>query len=140
MEGLLLVVLNEKPTCFHVDQLKKKITIDNIVFNEYEDNDYSGFYDWMRNSLGEIIGLRYTRLDGFEPIIITALKKLPYLNFTHEKITEIYFNPNRDYVEDNSNDQDIGVCKMYVSANQTYAILLDILYLTPDEFSSIKIT
>ncbi|MEO6979653.1 MAG: hypothetical protein ABI113_14780 [Mucilaginibacter sp.] len=139
MEGLLLVDLSEEPTCFHVDQLKKKITIDNIVFDEYEDNDYSGFYDWMRNPLGEIIGLRYTRLDGFEPIIITALKKLPYLNFTHEKIIEIYFNPNRDYVEDNSNDQDIGVCKMYVSANQTYAILLDILYLTPDEFSSIKL-
>jgi len=139
MEGLLLIDLSEKPTCFHVDQLEKKITIDNIVFDEYEDNDYSGFYDWMRNSLGEIIGLRYTRLDGFEPIIITALKKLPYLNFTHEKIIEIYFNPNRNYVEDNSNDQDIGVCKIYVSANQTYAILLDILYLTPDEFSSIKL-
>ncbi len=139
MEGLLLIDLNEEHTCFHVDQLKKKITIDNIVFDEYEDNDYSGFYDWMRNSLGEIIGLRYTRLDVFEPIIITALKKLPYLNFTYEKIIEIYFNPNRDYIEDNSNDQDFGVCKMYVSANQTYAILLDILYLTPDEFSSIKL-
>ena len=139
MEGLILVVLNEKPTCFHLDQLKKKIVFGDIVLDEYEDNDYSGFYDWMRNSVGEIIGLRYTRLDGFEPAISTALKKLPYVNFTHEKIIEIYFNPNRDYVEANSNDQDIGICKMYVSTNQMYAILLDILYLTSDEVLSIKL-
>jgi hypothetical protein len=139
MEGLLLVVCNERPTCIHIDQLEKKITIDNNVLNEYEDNDYSGFYDWMRNYLGHIIGVRYTRLDGFEPIVLTALKKLPCLHFSHAKICEIYFNSDRDYVRDISNDQDFGVCKMYMASNQTYAILLDLLYLTYDEYSSITL-
>jgi hypothetical protein len=132
-------VLNKKIKFIHIDQLKTKITMDNIVFEKFEDNDYSGFYDWMRNSMGMIIGVRYTRLAKFKPCVTTALKKLSYLYLKHEQIFEIYFNLDRNYLDDISNDQDNGVCKMYVLGNETYAILLDLLYMINIEFSSIKL-
>jgi hypothetical protein len=140
MEGLLFVILSENPTCHHLNQLRNEIIIDKNIFNAYENDNFSGFYDWLRNSFGNIIGLRYTRLGKFKLSMLNALKKSPSVYFIEDEIMEIYFGSTRDYIEDISNDQDIGTCKIYMALDLTFAILLDILYLTNDEFSSISLS
>ena len=138
MEGLLFIILGKEPSCYHINKSDNVIRIGNDAFKAIEKDNYSGFYDWLRNEIGEVIGIRYTRLKGFQPVVKEALNGLYYAIFTHKKIIEIYFYSKRDYKAETSNDQDIGICKLYVSGN-SYAILLDILYLTNDEFLSIPI-
>lgn len=138
MEGLLFVVLSKELNCYHIDKLEKKITLNKNIFVECDDNDFSGFYDWLRDSTGKVIGVRYTTLDSFKQVLIKSLKRLPYVNFVHEKIVEIYFHDkNRSIDDENSNDQDFGICKVYSLSNSTFAILFDIEYLTKYEFLSI---
>lgn len=137
---LLLVIFNAKPNCYHLDRVERNLKINNIQYKEFEDNDYSGFYDWLRNAIGQIIGIRYTRLDPFNSTLVAQLKKIPYINFVHKKIIEIYFSHHRNYLDSISNDQDFGTCKLYVSADQTYAMLFDAGYLISNEFSSILFT
>jgi hypothetical protein len=140
MEGLLFVILSENPTCRHLNKFGNEMFIDKTIFKAYENDNYSGFYDWLRNSTGNIIGLRYTRLENLELSAINTLKRLPYMDFTGNQIMEIYFNSTREHIEDISNDQDIGTCKIYITSDFTFAILVDILYLTNKEFSSISLS
>ncbi len=140
MEGLLFVVLNKQPNCYHIDRLKAEIVYDERNFIEYNDDNFSGFYDWLRDITGKIIGVRYAALERFNPALIKALKQLSYISFIHEKVVEIYFSSNERRVDDKtSNDQDFGICKVYVSSNSTFAVLFDIAYLTANEFLSIGI-
>lgn len=140
MDGLLFVVLDKRISCYHLDKLEKQIVLNKSTFFEYEDNDFSGFYDWLRDPIGKVIGVRYATLDPFDPSFVSRLKGLTYVKFVHEQVVEIYFCDKGRYIDNNnSNDQDFGICKIYSSSDLIFAILFDITYLTTDEFLSIKV-
>jgi len=135
MKGLLMI-LNQKVSCCFFDKIDSIIELGNDTFKEIDDQDYSGFYDWLREDINIIIGLRFYRFDGFGPIFSKSLNKLPYVKFVHEKVIEIYLTSQRNFNQDISNDQDFGVCKVY-RGDVGFAFLLDISYLTDAERSSI---
>ena len=91
----------------------------------YEDQgfgDLTGFYDWLRNPEGEVIGVRYLPADELD-FICDALAHLPYAKVDRKsKSIELYFSTDTTIVESISNDQDFGDNSLFKSSTETYAL------------------
>jgi hypothetical protein len=97
-------------------------TYDNITFRDQGFGDFTGFYDWLRNSDGEIIGVRYLPVDGLE-FLGHALVHLPYVEVNEQiRSIEFYFTDDRGVDESVSDDQDFGSNRLFKSQDGVFAI------------------
>ena len=111
----LLIESTEKPRFWLTDEiLDKRFLLDGIEYNDRAFGDFSGFYDYLRNSSGEVLGIRFSPFEdcGF-----------------HDKELLLFASANEDFDKETSDDQRFGDNKIYQARNG--AILLT--FPAPDE-------
>jgi hypothetical protein len=100
--------------------------IPNLLYSEeysvVANNDWTGFYDWLRNSEKKIIGIRYCPFEETE-FICSIARELPY-SIVSKKNTwvEFYFSKDREYVSEFSADQQFTGNWILRSPSGKYAI------------------
>jgi hypothetical protein len=91
----------------------------------YEDQgfgDFTGFYDWLRNTKGRVIGVRYLPADELQ-FLCNSVAQLPYVVVDSQiKSIELYFSDDRSIDESASNDQEFGDNRLFKSTSGTFAL------------------
>lgn len=91
-------------------------------FTESGHGDLTGFYDWLRDASGTLLGVRYWPLREVD-FPRDAVRHLPYVAVSDEDPSiEIYFSTRRDFEPGLSVDQDFGENTVYVSDDGDYAV------------------
>jgi len=110
----------------------------NLYSKDFESSKYDGFigfFDWLRKSESEIIGIRLCYFEHH--MYNNLLHELPYINITYEgKWIEILFE-NETYDYDLSGDQDFTNNYVYESATGEYLFTFGLDHLTERELSSL---
>lgn len=104
----LLVELTEEPRFWLTDEIPdERFLLDGIEYNDSAFGDFSGFYDYLRNSSDEVVGIRFLPFEdcGF-----------------HEKEMLLFASANENFDEKASDDQKFGDSRIYRARNG--AILL----------------
>lgn len=130
MPKYLLINLRTTPELFLIDSLlPQQFKIFDEQYTDLKFGDFNGFYDWLRVKSGKIIGIRFKPFDESE-LIAEYTHHLPYcrLNYSGKNLEslEIYFSKERDFDFEISNDAYFGGNNLYVTENQTLAIIFDI--------------
>ena len=95
---------------------------DNGYYEDQGFGDFTGFYDWLRNTKGRVIGVRYLPADELD-FLCNAVAQLPYVVVDWRiKSIELYFSGDRSVDEGASNDQEFGDNRLFKSASGTFAL------------------
>ena len=123
LASCLIVVCMNEIILVHAPQCPKdSFTYDNTTFRNQGFGDFTGFYDWLRNKDGEVIGVRYLPVDELK-FLWHALANLPYVKVNQKiKSIEFYFSNDRTVDESVSDDQDFGSNSVYKSDDGIFAI------------------
>lgn len=101
---------------------EKTFVYDNTCYEDQGFGDFTGFYDWLRNYQGHIIGVRYLPADELT-FLFRAVAHLPYVAVNWQtKAIALYFSQDRSIDESVSNDQDFGDNRVLKSAQGRFAI------------------
>lgn len=116
--------------------------IDELILGgvRYRDAGYgewTGFYDWLRDNKGRVIGVRYWPDDP--QFLLDILPLFPYAMIPDNKFyVEVYFSNTRAVEKKKSHDQDFLFDKLFVADNGDYAIAFDTSLITPDQLKDIR--
>lgn len=136
----VLIILGMDISLYKCKNLGNEFIFNNKTFFQFSDNDFSGFYDWLRKNNDEIIGIRFWCFDYISTLII-FLEKFNYVNIIKEKAIEIFFNENMVYEKEISNDQDFVSSVIYLSEDKNeIAFSFDISFLNQKEANSLRLT
>lgn len=116
-----------------LDRVASPVTVGSEIYSRIEGEDTHGFYDWLRESSGLIIGLRYDLFRNYDEIL-NAIREFEYVEVEaiHEisEIVTFYFSTERQFCEDKSGDQFFSGDYIYRSASGVYAMSFDL----PDDY------
>ena len=93
---------------------------------EYADTGHgevTGFYDWLRNANGDLLGVRYTPFESTE-FVLEALAAKEYVRVVPRKFIEIYFGGAKHPDERRSNDQAFLYAALLSGGDETLALAL----------------
>jgi len=86
------------------------------TFRDSGAGDWLGFYDWLRTSDNEVIGVRqYVDPDPKVDQILLELARHDVVVDKRMRTVEIFFSNRRDYHELKSSDQDFGDNRMFLA-------------------------
>jgi hypothetical protein len=119
----LLVVLKQDLTPFVVrGELDEQLTVGGTTFMDTGYGDFTGFYDWLRNSKGQILGVRYYPFEDIH-FLFDIVGTLNYIDASRNReVFNIYFSDDRVFDESVSDDQAFGGNKVYQSWSGEYAV------------------
>ncbi len=84
--------------------------------------DWTGFYDWLKDSDGKILGVRYWPFREIH-LPIKKLFQLPYVVVAKDRsYIEIYFSNDHQVDAQCSDDQDFGANKVFLTDQSELAI------------------
>ncbi len=106
------------------------------TFTDIGYGDWNGFYDWLRNKDGKLIGIRYWPFKERE-FIFDILPSYSYMKVFPKKCLEIYLSEEREYDEKLSKDQEFGNDILFSSRNKDYAITFSTKLLKDDDINTI---
>ena len=86
--------------------------------------EFTGFYDWLRDSEGQLLGVRYW-LDGTTDFILEQHRSLPYVRDAGGAI-EVYFGLSRAVDALKSADQEFLFSAVFKSLAGVCALAFDI--------------
>ena len=76
--------------------------------------EWSGFYDWLRDGSGALLGVRYNATEATR-FILDRSKTLDYAEVGSYDDVAIFFTPSRAFDPDQSDDQDLLYDQVFVS-------------------------
>jgi len=95
-----------------------------IGSKQYRDANFgqwTGFYDWLRDSKEQVLGVRYWPFEDTE-FLIDFAKGLAYVSTDLSRYIEIYFSGQRNAEPNLSSDQDFSYDAIFRSDEGEYAI------------------
>jgi hypothetical protein len=97
-----------------------------------------GFYDWLRRSSGEIIGVRtsFVRDSGVADFR-HPLTSSPAIEW-HQNELRLFFSTDREFDPKKSDDQELGIHRLAISSDGVALLTYDLQLLSPDEMSQIS--
>ncbi len=111
----LLVELSEPPRFWLADEIPdSRFLLGGIEYKDSGSGDFIGFYDYLRNSADEILGVRFFPFEDE--------------NFAEQEIN-LFASKDRAIDENKSDDQQFGDNKLYKSRNDS----LLLTFLAPPE-------
>lgn len=100
-QKFLLVELTEPPRVWLSPELpNKSVALSDAVYFDSGCGDFLGFYDYLRNAEGEILGVRFAPFEEF--------------GFDRQEI-QVFFSDKHDFEETKSDDQVFVDNKLYKS-------------------------
>ncbi len=143
-DGCLLVAFEPAPTLVLTGSCPTgQFRMDGRLYKEAGDyGDWTGFYDWLRQDSGHIVGVRYSPFQETE-FLIEAVKGLAYVVIPEPKrCIEVYFSPgsgSRGVDPSESDDQAFGSNRIFYCNEQSrYLISFDTSRLSESEMQSIR--
>jgi hypothetical protein len=118
-EGLVMVVLGgprlpylRSSTVPIGGPISGPIELDGITFRDSGAGDWLGFYDWLRTSDKQLIGVRVTLDPGISELRLQLPAPNVEIDTTSRKVL-VFFSGRRDYDEQKSDDQDFGDNRLF---------------------------
>jgi len=116
----------------------EEFTVNTEKFYHKSERPWQGFYDWLRDSSSQVLGVRFWLFEDAD-LQLTDIPSLTYVSSnSSENYVEIYFSASRQWVQENSDDQDFGDQGCFLSDKGTWAIVFDLSMLNNKEIESIK--
>jgi hypothetical protein len=109
-------------------------------FVEYRATDFgsfTGFYDWLRPSVATIVGVRYWPFENTN-FLLNTLPECASISVSAAKGLTILFLAGANYREELSDDQDFSESQLYSGVDGSYALLLGLSGLKPEDLMSIR--
>jgi len=101
-------------------------------------SDWSGFYDWLRDKNGNLLGMRFSPFPETE-FLIQALSGLLYTHVEGDDTVEIFFASDlRKPVPERSSDQDFLYDQVFKTASGKHALAVCTDGLTETELRAIS--
>lgn len=107
---------------------------------DFEDKgfgDWTGFYDWLRDFSGKVVGVRYWPFEE-TAFLIDLLCDRGYIVPGDKSYLEIYFSQNSRVDRRKSDDQEFGSNKIFCSKEGTWLISFDTRGLSSSERESLR--
>jgi hypothetical protein len=99
----------------------KGFAVGDRQYNEVNIGGWTGFYDWLRDSEENLLGVRYSPFKDCE-FLIERTAKLQYVKPDFPRNIEIYFSERREVEAGFSCDQDFLYDAIFRSDDGEYAI------------------
>jgi hypothetical protein len=133
----ILLAFEAEPHVYILDSYPKDgFSIGDDTYRQlYDLSGWSGFYDWLRDGDGTIIGVRQSLEDEVDAICRHLT--LPYV-VCDDQIIEVFFSTSRDYDPQVRCDQMFGDNGVFVARARQYAITFSTLLLTDTELALIQ--
>lgn len=124
----LLIVLKPELTLSlwlgDVDDYTSLVVAD-IEFKEVAGGSFNGFYDWLRDSEGRVLGVRYYPFEDY-CFLFSVVTELDFVEVVEsDTCFNIYFSGDSELDESKSCDQAFGGNKIFKSAGGEYFISFD---------------
>jgi len=100
-------------------------------------SNWTGFYDWLRDADGNLLGVRYTPFEDTE-FLIEHTSRLAYAQTDPPRDIEIYFSEKRSFDEKRSCDQEFLYDAVFRSDDGDYAIGFGIEELSETDLYSLE--
>ena len=115
---------------YHRGPLTQPLVFEGIRYVDQGYGSFLGFYDWLRNSEGQLLGVRFFPFEDFA-FLFEITKQLEYVAVDQEcRWLDIYFSADREVDESISDDQGFGGNMILRSEDGNYALS----FFAPDEF------
>jgi hypothetical protein len=133
MRECLIVMLQEELTLANgIRWPLKAFRLEGTVYQDVGLGEWTGFYDWMRQSNGDLIGVRYTPLaDNRE--LFESTRSLGYTKADASKGLAIYFDAMQVVDDQRSCDQEFQYDAVFKSDEYGWAIAFDTIALTAED-------
>lgn len=137
-------LLREKPQIWYshqFDLLLKKLKIDSQM-STLGDKQNNGFYDWLRNYQGKIVGVHHKIFDEYWAVIDrtfkdTVMRDIYYASLKNENsFLEILLEPGASIDYSISDDQDFGINAIIKNDNHIFCAVFELNDIDLEEFSS----
>jgi hypothetical protein len=120
---------------FELEKIERVFSIGNRVYRRVSDDNMNGFYDWLRHSVGMIVGIRFNLFEKNSGML-DAIRDFEYIGVEEtvggDSILNIYFKSREPVDESLSADQLFVDDYFYISNDEGYAISVP----APDEWNS----
>lgn len=134
---LLLALRHELECAISERPPGNSVIMGHKAYADLDHGDWLGFYDWLRNSHGHILGVRFWPFEDVEGILLDVSIANNYITILPNKGLEIFFSQNKNYEARISGDQDFSFSKVYRSRDGYYALAFGMLDLPAQEVSSV---
>lgn len=112
---------------------------DRVYEEEQSYGDWTGFYDWLRNPAGQVVGVRYCPFDETR-FLIEDLRNFEYIDVPAGGLClEIHFWRGEHVDRRKSDDQDFGLNKIFrASSTSGWLISFDTTALSISELAGLR--
>lgn len=124
-DTLIVVLAPERPVVF-VAAVGDAFEHDGRCYRDAGLGNFSGFYDWLRDAGGSVIGVRYLPFEASRAVC-DAVVTFPYVDVTanHSSLA-VFFSAERAFDPASSDDQAFGGNRVFVAADGAYALTFDL--------------
>jgi hypothetical protein len=117
----------------------QSFSIDGETYREIGLGEWTGFYDWLRDRSGNVIGVRYSSFKDI-PGLIEAARTLDYVVVRSSRSLEIFLADKRESDEQHSADQEFQYDAVFHSATGRWALAFDTSALSATERDALRAT
>lgn len=104
----LFLALHDKLGIYPVEEISTSVLVESRSYKRVGTGDFHGFYDWLRNSNHDLVGVRHMLFDDYDGLL-KVIEKLNYAEIAEDSngnvTLYIFFSTDRSYVDAISNDQ-----------------------------------
>ena len=141
----LVVIFRDTLTLGLSQQASTRVlTVGQRTYVDQIDKRWYGFYDWLRDKQGHVLGVRFWRAvlpRGYDfQQICTRLSKFSYVEADDDdaRCLDVYFSGRRDLDQHESGDADFEENRILVSADGEYAITYGLGWLEVENIERLK--
>jgi len=120
------------------DEIGTALSLGGTAFREVDALDFTGFYDWLRTSEGEILGVRYSPFEGCADELLETGRRLEYTQVEDQRSLLIFFSERRTVDTQRSVNQDFGGNRVFVSVEHLYALTFNADRLSDRDVSTLR--
>lgn len=138
MKRCLVVGLSRQPVVVLAPECpEQSVRIVGQRYRASESGEFTGLYDWLRGSKGQVLGVRYWPFET-TAFLCNILADLPYVVIADDRAyMEIYFTAERAIDAERSRDQDFGTSKVFTVDGAAWALAFDTVALNALELHSL---
>lgn len=133
--GCLLVAFRSRPVLTLVEECPgDAFQIGDRYYRDKGYGDWTGFYDWLKDSAGRVLGVRYWPFEETH-FLLELLSQFPYVVVAEDQsYLEIYFSSDCQVERQRADDQDFGANKVFSTDQGEWVISFDTMGLKLSDF------
>jgi hypothetical protein len=106
-------------------------------FRDDRRDEWTGFYDWLRDPEGQLVGIRYCPFEYLESLI-EKVESFSYARSVPGRYLEIFFSSLRNLDQSRSGDQAFEYDQVFLSERSEYAIAFGMKSLSTSDVERLR--